>query len=165
MRPISCASRSSTSSDALVVGVGNAWAGDDAAGILVARALRGGLPPGTDLLEHEGEPTALIDAWANRRIAIVVDATAGAGTPGTVTSYDATSAELHSPFAGRSTHAFTVAQAIELARALGRMPARLFVVGIEGTSFAAGTDPGAAVAAAIEPAARKVLDLLGRGRS
>ena len=67
---------------------------------------------------------------------------------------------LPATFAGRSTHAFTVAQAIELARSLGRLPARLVVVGIEGRSFEAGAALGPAVAAAIEPAAERVLALL-----
>ena len=113
-------------------------------------------------MEHEGEPTALIDPWSGKRLAIVVDAIAGEGPPGTVRCFDATASELPSSFAGRSTHAFTVAQAIELARSLDRLPARLLVVGIEGASFEAGAAPGEPVAEAVEPAARKVLELLRR---
>lgn len=71
-----------------------------------------------------------------------------------------TTLRLPSSFAGRSTHALTVAEAIELARSLGRLPARLVVVGIEGQSFEAGAEPVAAVADAIEPATAKVLELL-----
>ena len=37
-----------------------------------------------------------------------------------------------------STHAFGVADAVELARALGRLPGRLDVYAIEGASFTAG---------------------------
>jgi hydrogenase maturation protease len=144
----------------VVIGLGNSWAGDDAAGVLVARALQGSLPEGVALIEHEGEPTSLIDAWAGKRIAIVVDAIAGEGPPGTIRCFDATTSELPSSFAGRSTHAFTVAQAIELARSLDRMPARLLVVGIEGANFEAGAAVGHEIAAAIEPAARQVLELL-----
>jgi len=144
----------------LVVGLGNSWAGDDAAGVLVAKALRTRLPEGVALIEHEGEPTALIDAWAGKRIAIVVDAIAGEGPPGTLRCFDATNSKLPSSFAGRSTHAFTVAQAIELARSLDRLPERLLVVGIEGGSFEAGSALGRPVAEAIEPAVEKVLELL-----
>jgi hydrogenase maturation protease len=49
-----------------------------------------------------------------------------------------------------STHALDPAQAIELARALGRLPARLVVWGVEGRSFALGAPPSAAVLAGIE---------------
>jgi hydrogenase maturation protease len=146
--------------DALVIGLGNSWAGDDAAGVLVARALRDSLPEGVALIEHEGEPTALIDIWTDKQLAIVVDAMAGAGPTGTVRCFDATTAPMPPSFAGRSTHAFTLAQAIELGRSLGRLPGRLLVVGIEGASFEAGAALGQPVAEAIEPTARKVLELL-----
>ena len=150
----------SSTSSGLVIGVGNPWAGDDAAGVLVARALCGRVPNGIEVIEHEGEPTALIDAWTDTQLAIVVDAFVGEGPSGTVRCFDATSSKLPSSFAGRSTHAFTVAQTIELARSLGRLPARLLVVGIEGASFETGAPPGRPVAEAIEPAARRVLELL-----
>ena len=152
---------SSTSSPpAVVIGVGNSWAGDDAAGVLVARALRDDLPEGVALVEHEGEPTALIEAWAGKEVAVVVDATQGGGPPGTVRCFDASTAPLPDGYAGRSTHAFTVAQAIELARGVGRLPPRVLVLGIEGSAFEAGAPLEPAVAAAIEPAARRVRELL-----
>ena len=135
-------------------------AGDDAAGVLVARALRGRLPEDVELMEHEGEPTALLDAWSGKRLAIVVDAISGDGPPGTVRSLDPTASPLPEGLDGTSTHAFTLAQAIELGRALGRLPVRLLVVGIEGVHFKASDAPGQPVAAAIEPAAEAVLELL-----
>ena len=49
-----------------------------------------------------------------------------------------------------STHAFGVADAVELARALDRLPERLDVYAIEGASFAAGAPLSPAVAAAID---------------
>jgi hydrogenase maturation protease len=150
----------SSTCSALVVGLGNPWAGDDAAGVRVANALRGRLPEDVALMQHEGEPTPLIDAWAGKRLAIVVDAIDGDGPPGTIRCFDATTAELPATLAGRSTHSFTVAQAIELARSLDRMPARLILVGIEGTAFEAGAELGQPVAEAIEPAARAVLELI-----
>jgi hydrogenase maturation protease len=145
---------------AVVIGLGNAWSGDDAAGLLVARALRGRLPEGVALVEHEGEPTALIDAWADAELAIVADATAGGGPPGTVRDYDVSTSPLPSTATGASTHAFTLAQAIELGRALGRLPPRLFVVGVEGRRFEAGAEVGGAVAEGVEAAAARVLELL-----
>jgi hydrogenase maturation protease len=143
-----------------VIGVGNAWAGDDAVGLLAARALRGKLPDDVQLREHEGEPTALLDAWDGAELAIVIDAIAGGEPAGTVRCFDATTSPLPSSFSGPSTHAFTVAQAIELARSLGRLPGRLIVVGIEGASFEAGAKPHRAVANAVDPAAAEVLGLL-----
>jgi hydrogenase maturation protease len=143
-----------------VIGVGNAWAGDDAAGLLVARIVRERAPSGVGVIEHEGEPTALLDEWQDAPLAIVVDATSGGGRPGQVRVMDATDAPLPAEVTGTSTHAFGLAEAIELGRALGRLPGRLVVVGVEGSRFEAGAEPSAEVAAALEQAADQVLALL-----
>ncbi len=50
----------------------------------------------------------------------------------------------------RSTHLLGVADAIELGRALGRLPARLFVLGIEGERFTTGAALSEPAAAAVE---------------
>ena len=152
---------SSASDPVVVVGVGNAFAGDDAAGLLVARMVRDRVPAGVTVVEHEGEPTALLDAWEGARLAIVVDAVSSHGQPGEVRVFDTTDERLPAGFTGTSTHAFSLAQAIELARALGRLPERMLVVGIEGSSFSAGTRPAAAVTAALAQAAERVLALAG----
>jgi hydrogenase maturation protease len=110
--------------------------------------------------EHEGEPTALLDAWERAALAIVVDATFGGGPAGAVRVLDATEQPLPAGFTGTSTHAFSLAQAIELGRALGRLPERLMVVGIEGERFEAGARPGPAVSESLEPAAARVLTVL-----
>jgi hydrogenase maturation protease len=143
-----------------VVGVGNAWAGDDAAGLLVAGIVRDRAPAGVAVVEHEGEPTALLDTWDGARLAVVVDATCGGGAPGSVHVMDATREPLPARLTGSSTHAYGLAEAIELARALGRLPARLVVVGIEGERFEAGSSPGAAVSGALARAAEHVLELV-----
>ena len=146
---------------AVVIGVGNCAAGDDAAGVLVARAVRARVGEAVEVLEHEGEPTALLDAWAGARLAVVVDATSGGGAAGTVRVADATLDPLPSPaFNGTSTHAFSLSAAIELARTLDRLPERLLVVGIEGCSFAVGAPPSAQMQAAVATSAARVLSLL-----
>ena len=155
---------SSANSHALVIGVGNAWAGDDAAGLLVARLVRERAPAGVAVIEHEAEPTALLDAWDGAPLAIVVDATYGGGEPGAVRMLDATHEPLPASFTGTSTHSFGLAEAIELARALGRLPERLVVVGIEGESFQTGAEPGPAVTAALRQAVARVLASLAVAR-
>ena len=147
------------SSGVIVIGIGNAWAGDDAAGLLVARMVRERAPAGVAVVEHEGESTALLDVWDGARIAIIVDATSGGGNPGTVRVLDATREPLSGDLTGASTHAFGLAEAIELARALGRLPERLIVVGIEGERFDAGARPDPAVSGALEQATGQVLAL------
>jgi hydrogenase maturation protease len=148
-----------------VLGVGNAWAGDDAAGLLVARMVRERAPGSVAVIEHEGEPTALLDVWDRAKLAIAVDATSGGGGPGAVRVMEATHEPLPAHLTGTSTHAYGLADAIELARALGRLPERLIVVGIEGERFEAGAEPGAAVRGALERATEQVLALLPTARA
>ena len=121
-----------------VIGVGNAFAQDDAIGLLVARSVRGQLPDGVRLFEHEGEPTALLDAWDGLETAILVDAVAGVSEPGTIHRLELTSGPVPATLATNSTHAFNLAAAIELGRVLGRMPRRLVLDRDRGSSVPGG---------------------------
>jgi hydrogenase maturation protease len=134
----------------LVVGIGNEWRRDDAAGLVVARRLRAGAPSGLRVLEREGEPTALIDLWSDTAEAIVVDAVSSGAPPGTIHRLDAAGGPLPAELFTGSTHALGLAEAVELARSLGRLPRRLHVYGIEGESFTVGTRLSPAVERAVE---------------
>lgn len=130
----------------LVIGVGNAARGDDAAGLITARRLGG--------LEHEGDPVALLEVWRDAEMAVVIDAVSSGVEPGTVHRFDATAAPLPAQVRGSSsTHALGLAEAIELGRTLGRLPRQLIVYGIEGERFEVGGELTPAVAAAVEAVA------------
>jgi hydrogenase maturation protease len=135
-----------------VIGVGNPWRGDDAAGLAVARLLRGTLPPEVEVLEREGEPTGLVDAWEGAEAVWLVDAVVSGATPGTVHRLDASVQELPAELVSASTHHLGIAEAVELARALGRLPARVVFYGIE----AAGAEPGDKLAPEVEAAVERV---------
>jgi hydrogenase maturation protease len=122
-----------------VIGLGNAWRGDDAAGLALARRLRGRLPAGVEVLEHEGEPLGLVEGWSGVPAAIVLDAVSSGAPPGTIHRLDARRERLPAELFRGSTHAFGLAEAIELARVLERLPERLLVYGVEAASFAAGS--------------------------
>jgi hydrogenase maturation protease len=132
-----------------VICVGNAYRGDDAAALEVAKLLQGTLPEGAELLEREGEPTALMDAWEAAEAVWLVDAVHSGAPSGTVHRLDAGEQELPAGLFRASTHAFGLAEAVELARALGRLPARTIVFGIEGARFEAGDELSSEVAAAV----------------
>ncbi len=120
-----------------VIGVGNAWRGDDGVGLLVARIVRKALPD-LDVRDCEGEPVALLDAWEGANAVWLVDAVRSGAAPGTVHRLDVGQKELPHELFRASTHAFGLAEAVELARALGRLPERLVVYGVEGRRFGAG---------------------------
>jgi len=141
----------------LVIGIGNGWRGDDAAGLAVARRLRAAVPPGVEVLEHAGEPVSLIDAWPAADAVYLADAVSSGGEPGTVYRFDATGQPLGARFARRGTHAFGVADTVELARALRRLPRRIVVYGIEGASFAAGASLSPPVRRAVRTVSARLL--------
>ncbi|HEX6887851.1 MAG TPA: hypothetical protein VF143_07070 [Candidatus Nanopelagicales bacterium] len=86
------------------------------------------------------------------------------GEPGTVATFETGSGQpplptLAEPRAA-GTHGMGVGEAIELGRALGRLPARVVVVAIAAGEVTAGAPMSAAASAAIPLAARCVLDVL-----
>jgi hydrogenase maturation protease len=122
----------------LVIGVGNEFRGDDGVGLEVARALLAEVPPHVTVLEASGEGAALMEAWKGYERVIVVDATSSGSPPGAIHRFEAHREPLPAPFFHYSTHAFSVAEAIEMARALGQLPPEIIVYGIEGKQFVAG---------------------------
>jgi hydrogenase maturation protease len=132
----------------LVIGIGNPDRGDDAAGLAVARKIRAATEPGeVTVRELTGDQLALVDDWAGATEVYLVDAVCSGGSPGTVYKFGAADA-LTERFRHRGTHTFSLADVVELARALGRLPPHLAGFGIEvaGFTIGAGLSPEAAVA-------------------
>ena len=133
----------------VLIGVGNEWRGDDAAGREVAARLRGTLPATVRVTEETGEPASLIEAWSGADEAIVVDCVCSGGRPGARHRFEAHERPLPAQLFAASTHGLGVAEAVELARELGRLPARLVVYGVAGESFEAGDSMTPAVETAV----------------
>lgn len=129
----------------LVVGIGNAWRGDDAAGLLVAHALRARELPDVTVVEAAGVDTDLIDLWQGAGRVILVDAVVSGAAPGTVHCFDLSHDGLPETHAFCSTHALDLAAVVELARVLDRLPPELWVFGVEASDFTHGHAVGAAV--------------------
>jgi hydrogenase maturation protease len=141
----------------LFIGVGNPFRGDDGVGIAVVQRLRKEIPPGVRVQEESGDGTELLEAWKGAECVILVDAVQSGAPPGTIHRLDAGIERLPTWFSRASTHAFGVAEAIELARAMGDLPARLIVYGMEGLDFSAGTELSPEIAEAVPAAAKLIL--------
>jgi hydrogenase maturation protease len=139
-----------------LIGIGNRFRRDDAAGLEVVRRLRLAHPPGVILIEGEGEPASLIEAWSTADEALVVDGISSGSEPGRLHRFDVTDAPLPAEIFNPSTHAMGLPEAVELARELDRLPGRLVVYGIEGESFEAGEGLSDPVQKTVE---KLVLDL------
>ena len=141
-----------------VIGVGNDLRGDDAAGPETVRRLRARAVPGLEALACAADPQALLEAWAGAARVVVVDAMASGAPAGTVARFDAVAGPLPIERFRGSTHGLGVAEAVELARALGRLPASLAVIGIEGARW----DHGAPLGPEADEAVDRVVDGLAR---
>jgi len=140
-----------------VIGVGNEFRRDDGAGPAVLASLRDRVPPGVNLVLTDGEPTRLIEAWTGAALAVVIDAVrAHPPRPGRVHRF-----VVDQPMGGTtraaSSHGFGLDEAVSLALALDRMPARLIVHAIEAADLTQGTGLTPQVAAAIDDVASAVL--------
>jgi hydrogenase maturation protease len=144
----------------LIVGIGNADRGDDAVGCEVVRRLRERTPEGVEVLHESGEATRLLRLLQEADIAILIDAAVSGGVPGTVRRFDAGARSLPSGLAELSSHGFGLAQAIELARALGAVPRRCIVYAIEGRGFEPGAPLSPEVAHAATALAERIIDEL-----
>ena len=149
----------------LVIGLGSPDRGDDGIGPAVAEHVeRLGLP-GVRVAVHE-DPTALIHLWAEAERVIIVDAVVSGAEPGSVTVKEVGTRDEALPSStwaetGRGgTHAFGLATAVELARAIGRLPRRVTLVGIEGASFDYGAGLTPMVEAAIPEAVVAIRGIL-----
>ncbi len=121
--------------------------GDDAVGWAVVDELAAGsaLPRGVRPARCERPPLALVEALAGADAAVVVDATRSGLAPGTVHEPSADGLREARPL---SCHGLGVAHALALARALGRLPPRLAIVGVEaGPLEGDGLSPEAAAGA------------------
>lgn len=149
----------------LVIGLGSPDRGDDAVGPEVARRVAALDLPGVAVVEHE-DPTGLIDLWGSAELVVVVDAVVSGVAPGSLVVVEA--GEDAGPVADQAwartgrggTHAFGLAAAVELGRALHHLPPRLVLVGVEAAQFDHGTPLCAPVAAALDAVVGAVVELV-----
>lgn len=139
-----------------MIGVGSRERGDDAAGLLAAAFLRTRVPEGVDVVCRSADPVSLFDAWEGAEHVWLVDAVMSGAAAGTVHRIDAGGEGLLPRPRCRSTHGLGVAEAVELARTLGRLPPSLIVYGIEAASFPLGGWPSADVRAGARRAAEAI---------
>jgi hydrogenase maturation protease len=138
----------------LVVGVGNPDCGDDGVGPYVAGEVAARALEGVRTMLAPADGLTLLDAWDAVPHVVIVDAAVSGGAPGAVHEIDAAAAPLPGTLRQVSSHGFGVVEVVELARALGRLPARVTIFGIEGEHF----EPGRTMSGAVKAAAGAVVE-------
>ncbi|MEK6654101.1 MAG: hydrogenase maturation protease [Thermodesulfobacteriota bacterium] len=137
----------------LVIGVGNVYRSDDAVGRIVAQDLKGKTPDCVNIIEKGGDGTALMECWEGADTVILIDAVHSGTLPGTIHRLDAHAQPIPARYFHYSSHAFGVAEAVELSRTLNQLPPRFLIYGIEGKCF----EPGGGLTGEVAKAAQDVL--------
>jgi hydrogenase maturation protease len=140
----------------LIIGLGNDYRGDDAVGRVLARRLQAIADDNIRVLEESGEGVALMESWKGGDFVFLIDAVHSGGAAGTIHRFDAATQPIPGSFFHYLTHAFSVAEAVELARALNQLPPRLIVYGIEGKNF----DSWLGLSPEVEAAAEEVFRMV-----
>jgi len=142
----------------LVIGIGNAFRADDAAGLELVRELAARRPEGITVTQSQGEPAALLEQLRGEDRVILVDAIEAGREPGTILRFDLSREPMPLVSCGcASTHGLGLGEAIELARSLRRLPSTTLLFGIQAATFETGSPLSAAVAAAVVETADRIL--------
>lgn len=141
----------------VVIALGNPDRGDDGIGALVKKALVGRLPADVALFARSGDMLSLIEDWADFDALVCVDAAAPTGAPGRIQRIDLMTDELPAEVSITSSHAFGLADAIRLARTLGRVPQDIIVYAVEGFCFDTGAPITPEVADTVAEVVRRIV--------
>lgn len=138
----------------MVVGVGSEFRHDDATGLIAARRLR---DFGISAEEYQGDFATLIERWKDADNLILIDAIAPGRIPGAIYRLNASASPLDRQVFNTSTHAFGLADAIELSRTFGTLPPKVVVFGIVAMNVAMGVGLSPEVEASLPELVKEVL--------
>lgn len=150
-------SSASDQPETLILGLGNSYRADDAAGLYAARRLRRLCPPTVAVIEHSGEPADLLLTWHGADLVVLVDAVSADEPPGSVIRFEVGVDPIPPDITHASTHLLGPGAAIALGRVLDRLPPRLVVYGIVGADFGWGETLSPEVEGAMADLVERVL--------
>ena len=143
----------------LIISLGQRFRGDDGVGPAILDALRSKLGDCADYIENTGDTAALMHSWEARNNVFLIDACDVDNAPaGRIYRLDGLSENLPADTPVSSSHALTVAGAIELGKLMNALPQSLTVYSVVGKNFSYGVEPGAPVRQAVEQVAALITD-------
>ncbi len=138
----------------LLIGIGNEYRNDDGVGLLIAREICKKNLTSVTVKEVSGEGAELIEAWQGFNNVIIVDAVSSGAKLGMIFKIDAINEIVQTKFFHYSSHAFSVAEAIKLAKEMKMLPPRLLLYGIEGSNFKAGLE----ISHTVQESAKQIIE-------
>ena len=139
-----------------IIGLGNGMRGDDAVGLLAARRLRQEMGGRAQVIEAEMAGVDLIELMKGAHIVMLIDAACSGQTPGMIHRLDASAGPIGAQFFPRSSHALGMVDALELARAMGTLPATVIVYGVEAGNMEAGQPLSPVVTKALDQVVERI---------
>jgi hydrogenase maturation protease len=149
----------------LVIGIGNEWRCDDGIGVNVGRRIRDLAIPGVQVVFENRDGISLDEVWRGWEKVIVIDAMCSGAESGAILRINANQTPLKPGAFPQSVHAFGLAEAVELARIMGDIPACLVVYGVEGKRFGHGATLSPEVRDAGERVTERILEEILRLQS
>ena len=128
-----------------LIGIGNEYRSDDGLGPLIVRELRRRGAVDVTIREAPGDGGSLLALIEDCDVLMLVDAVDAAAEPGTIHRMDGSHEKVTKTSFPTSTHGLGVAEAVETARVLGRLPETVLLYGIEACSFEQGNGLSEAV--------------------
>lgn len=147
-----------SSSSIRIIGLGNGLRGDDAVGLMAARQLQHKCGDRAEVIEAEMAGVDLMELMKGARVVILIDAACSGQTPGMIHRLDASRSPISLQIFPRSSHAIGTVDALELARAMGTLPATVIVYGIEAANVEAGQPLSPAVTKALDEVVERIVE-------
>ncbi len=142
----------------IIVGIGNPYRGDDAAGWAVIDKLAAKIGSAIKLVKQQGDVAELIDFFVHFKSVYLVDAGSWDAPIGSWQRIDVLKDPIPEETVQTSTHGFGAAQAISLARNLDQLPKKLIVYAINGGAYHISNELSGPVAKCIDSVAEAVLN-------
>ncbi len=141
----------------VIVGIGNPYRSDDAAGWAVIDALEKKIANRVTLVRSRGDIAELIDIFSTYSIVYAVDACDGGSFPGSWARINTQLETFNGEKQQTSTHGLSLSQAWALAANLQLLPEKLIIYAIRGQSFEIDQSLSSSVYSAIDEVAEAIL--------
>lgn len=142
----------------IIVGIGNLYRGDDAAGLAVIDQLKEKVGNTIKLAKQRGDIAELIDIFTHHKSVYLVDACQMRAPLGSWQRVDLRKESLMSEDPQTSTHGFGVSQAVLLAKNLNQLPEKLILYAICGNAYQIGDSLSPAVANSVDTIVKELLN-------
>lgn len=137
----------------VLIALGSHGRGDDGVGLRIAESLSS---HSFRVVCGQDDCMGIINAWDGASLAVVVDAACSGAAPGTIHRLELGTAPLPRDLARCSSHGTGLAEAVELAKVIDRLPSRLVIYAIEAASFSPGDAITPAVLASVANVSRRI---------